>query len=245
MVNTRPSNAAAHPGQVQLAPKRKRRTAAEMKAARDAEESAKVIEANKLTHQEQLLLRIAQLENEVQNGAGAGPVHPPVAANLVVKGQAKGAKVPQHNVVALTPMMDGRSAGKLGVDEGGKKAKKTRNAGKYSRADVAAIRAALSSPTPLGAREKGIMAAETVRRSQSTLTATVDDDSDSDSDHEIQELDDFSDDEYEEELMMVKTEEEPIVISDSEDDAMDDVLPQVGGMSADTQRQYGHRMTTE
>ncbi len=81
--------------------------------------------------------------------------------------------------------------------------------------------------------------------SQSTLTATVDDDSDSDSDHEIQELDDFSNDEYEEELMMVKTEEEPIVISDSEDDAMDDVLPQVGGMSADTQRQYGHRMTTE
>ncbi len=170
MVNTRPSNAAAHPGQVQLAPKRKRRTAAEMKAARDAEESAKVIEANKLTHQEQLLLRIAQLENEVQNGAGAGPVHPPVAANLVVKGQAKGAKVPQHNVVALTPMMDGKSAGKLGVDEGGKKAKKTRNAGKYSRADVAAIRAALSSPTPLGAREKGIMAAETVRRSVVSYT---------------------------------------------------------------------------
>ncbi len=163
MVNTRPANATAHPGQVALAPKRKRRTAAEMKAVRDAEDSAKAVEAEKLTHQQQMLVRIAELEAQVQKGAGAGPVHPPNPAKLIAKGQLRGAQLPQHNLAAaeiITPKSSGKPAKEFMLAaEGGtrKLVKKTRATGKYSRADVAAIRAALSSPTPNGARQTEVM----------------------------------------------------------------------------------------
>ncbi len=163
MVNTRPSNASAHPGHAQLAPKRKRRTAAEMKAAKDAEDSAKAIEATKLTQQEQLLLRIAQLENQVKSQPGAGPVRPPLAAELVTKGQRKGAKLSQR-IDEATPATQGTSAEGLASGEAGKKVKKARTMGKYTRADVATIRAALSSPTPMGARQKNIVAATAIKR---------------------------------------------------------------------------------
>ncbi|PSR73827.1 hypothetical protein PHLCEN_2v10341 [Hermanssonia centrifuga] len=305
MVNTRPANATAHPGQVALAPKRKRRTAAEMKAVRDAEDSAKAVEAEKLTHQQQMLVRIAELEAQVQKGAGAGPVHPPNPAKLIAKGQLRGAQLPQHNLAAaeiITPKSSGKPAKEFMLAaEGGtrKLVKKTRAAGKYSRADVAAIRAALSSPTPNGARQTEVMTkrkaedhpdsstsskkmkgrrvsgiqvsagrdgpnvvpggkgskgkGKLVGSSQSTIqTATADSDDDDDysnSSDEIQEFDDFSDDEFGEEMMLVKMEEnDPIVISDDEDDvAMEGVLPQGGnvGEAADKDRQYGHRMTTQ
>ncbi len=98
-------------------------------------------------------------------------------------------------------------------------------------------------------------ASQSFDSSQSTLqTRTADDideysDSDSDSNH-FEELDDFSNDEYEEELMLVKGEEnDAILISDDEDDVAmgedDGAMGEGENMEADKGRQYGHRMTTQ
>ncbi|THG98439.1 hypothetical protein EW026_g3744 [Hermanssonia centrifuga] len=263
-----------------------------MKAVRDAEDSAKAVEAEKLTHQQQMLVRIAELEAQVQKGAGAGPVHPPNPAKLIAKGQLRGAQLPQHNLAAaeiITPKSSGKPAKEFMLAaEGG-----TRKLVKKTRAT------ALSSPTPNGARQTEVMTkrkaedhpdsstsskkmkgrrvsgiqvsagrdgpnvvpggkgskgkGKLVVSSQSTIqTATADSEDDDDysnSSDEIQEFDDFSDDEFGEEMMLVKMEEnDPIVISDDEDDvAMEGVLPQGGnvGEAADKDRQYGHRMTTQ
>ncbi|PSR88456.1 hypothetical protein PHLCEN_2v5136 [Hermanssonia centrifuga] len=308
MVNTRPSNASAHPGHVQLAPKRKHRTAAEMKAVRQAEDSAKAIEASKLSHQQQLLLHIAELENQVKSQPGAGPVGPPLAAELVAKGQRKGAK--QAKVVDdTTPASQGTSAEGLAFEEAGKKIERARTMGKYTRADVATIRAALSSPTPMGMRQKDIMASAAIKREQqakrkadddiwkqlqkdegtasirvhcgqcwsegkdvvpggkeakggtsksfgsfqstvnTAIADNIDEYSDSDSNH-FEELDDFSDDEYMDDLMLIKGEaNDAIVISDDDDDVtMEEDNGAMGegeNVEADKGRQYGHRMTTQ
>ncbi len=104
-------------------------------------------------------------------------------------------------------------------------------------------------PGGKGSKGKGKLVVSSQSTIQTATADSEDDDDYSNSSDEIQEFDDFSDDEFGEEMMLVKMEEnDPIVISDDEDDvAMEGVLPQGGnvGEAADKDRQYGHRMTTQ
>ncbi|PSR71865.1 hypothetical protein PHLCEN_2v12259 [Hermanssonia centrifuga] len=156
MVDTRPSNATAHPGQVQIEGKRKRRTAAQMKSAKEAkkaaETAAKVLDVEKAAQQELLLHRIAELENKLVEGRAAARPPPPIRANLVLQNPAKGGPSASQDtakdVKTVTPANKGQSAQPYPLSQ-----PRT----KYSRAEIATMRAALSTPTHKGAGVKAKM----------------------------------------------------------------------------------------
>ncbi len=152
MVDTRPSNATAHPGQVQIEGKRKRRTAAQMKAAKEAETAAKELDVEKAAQHELLLHRIAELENKLVEERAATRPPPPIRANLVLQNRAKGGPSASQNAAkdatTVTPASKGQSAQPYPLSQ-----PRT----KYSRAEIATIRAALSTPTRKGAGVKAKM----------------------------------------------------------------------------------------
>ncbi len=152
MVDTRTANATAHPGQVQIQGKRKRRTAAQMKAVREAELAGKTLDDEKSAKQELLMHRIAELENELVEGRAAARPPPPIRANLVVQNPGKGGPSAACDSDAAkilqTPANKAQSAQPYPLSQ-----PRT----KYTRAEIATMRAALSTPTPKGAGGKGKM----------------------------------------------------------------------------------------
>ncbi|PSS31905.1 hypothetical protein PHLCEN_2v2329, partial [Hermanssonia centrifuga] len=153
MVDTRTANATAHPGQVQIQRKRKRRTAAQMKAARDAEEEGKMLDVEKSissVKQELLMHRIAVLENELVEGRAAAHPSPPIRANLVVQKPGNGGPSASRNAAKNleTPANNSQSAQPFPLSQ-----PRT----KYTRAEIATMRAALSTPTRKGAGVQGKM----------------------------------------------------------------------------------------
>ncbi len=150
MVDTRTSNATAHPAQVQIAGKRKRCTAAQMKVAREAEEAGKVLDVEKSAKQDLLMHRIAELENKLVEGRAAARPPSPIRANLVVQNPGEGGPSASRNAAKnpQTPAHQAQSAQPYPLSQPHTK---------YTRAKIATMRAALSTPTRKGAGGEGKM----------------------------------------------------------------------------------------
>ncbi|PSS32151.1 hypothetical protein PHLCEN_2v2084 [Hermanssonia centrifuga] len=267
MVDTRTSNATAHPGQVQIAGRRKHRTAAQMKVVREAEEAGKVLEVEKSAKQDLLMHRIAELENKLVEGRAVARPPSPIRANLVIQNSGKGGPSASRNAAKnpQTPAHQAQSAQPYPLSQ-----PRTR----YTCAEIATIHAALSTPTRKGAGGEGKMLiipgqhgnkrakppphsgfCEGYVASSSSKGKGVQVDkvrtegisstqstgslqaNNNESDSAIKDFNDFSDGEFNEGAA-VKVEEEAIVISSDDDREGGNNVP-------GWQLLFGHCMTTE
>ncbi|PSR92367.1 hypothetical protein PHLCEN_2v4725 [Hermanssonia centrifuga] len=152
-VTTRTANTEAHPGRPVIAGQRKRRTKAEMQAAREAELLVQATKHDEESTRKAVIERLAYLEAQAASTSKvklAATALPPTPSSLVVKGagtsRGKGTNI---KVAASMKGSDNKKANLQAVgDQSTKKVPKSND--KLTRQNIEIIRATLETPTPRG-----------------------------------------------------------------------------------------------
>ncbi|PSR72486.1 hypothetical protein PHLCEN_2v11646, partial [Hermanssonia centrifuga] len=154
-VTTRTTNSEAHPGNPVTAGQRKRRTKAEMQAAKETEGLAQATKLNEELTRQAVIERLAVLESQAANAAKAklaATAMPPTPSSLVVKGA--GSSRGKGTNVGITGNMKakGSKSKKSGVQEDshGSVNKEPKSVDKLTQRNIEIVRAALETPTRKG-----------------------------------------------------------------------------------------------
>ncbi|PSR76962.1 hypothetical protein PHLCEN_2v8116 [Hermanssonia centrifuga] len=154
-VTTRTANSDTHPGNPVIAGQRKRRTKAEIQAAKEAEVSAQAMKMNDEHTRKAVLERLEYLETQAASAAKAklaAIAMPPTPSSLVVKG-AGSSRVKGTNAGRAANMKGSNSKSKEGdlqEAKNGSVSKVAKTSDQLTRRNVEIIRTALETPTPKG-----------------------------------------------------------------------------------------------